>query len=165
MKKILALLFFASITTVGYSQSYARFIDRLTAPGGNATVSVTLDRQSGAALSQSTQSSTIYGFRICLYSGSDQNARSMASGAVGRLKNEFPAIPSKMEYESPVFKVFAGACLTRAEAAILLATLRGSFPAAFIKADRLRIDELTASSTAEVVDTIVLEGGSTISDF
>lgn len=86
--------------------------------------------------------SVVGGYRICVFNGTQQNARTLANQAVSEVRGNFStSIATKMIYDAPVFKVLVGACLNRTEATVLLVRLRRVFPNAFIVNDKIKVDE------------------------
>lgn len=74
----------------------------------------------------------VAGYRLCLFSDNGQSARGAAAGALGALSSVAPDVRGEMIYTNPFFRVYAGHCLTKAEATMLLGRLKYSFPKAYI---------------------------------
>lgn len=91
------------------------------------------------------------GFRICVFNGTQQDARERANSAVSSVRSAIStSIATKMMYDAPVFKVYVGACLNRTEATILLARLKKIFSNAFIVNDKIDIKEF--AGTPSMID-------------
>lgn len=97
----------------------------------------------GVSAQEKHDGSTVSGFRICVYNGTEQNARNLANGAISTVRGSISSsIAVKMAYDAPVFKVLVGACLNRTEATILLSRIRKVFPNAFIVTEKFKVEEL-----------------------
>lgn len=91
---------------------------------------------------EESRGGVVSGFRVCVFNGTQQNARTLANQAVSEVRGNFStSIATKMIYDAPVFKVLVGACLNRTEATVLLVRLRRVFPNAFIVNDKIKVDE------------------------
>ncbi len=75
--------------------------------------------------------SSINGYRIRIYAGNNQSARSEATSAQSQCSSLFD-VPVFLTYENPYFMVSCGNCLSQEEAIMLLAKIRTYFPKAFI---------------------------------
>lgn len=94
--------------------------------------------QTVAALrAQSATQTSVPGYRVRIFFDNGQNARSQAAGAQEQFRALFPATPSYLSYENPYFKVTVGNCTSLEEAIILLASLEGAFPKAFIANEQI----------------------------
>ena len=90
------------------------------------------DEASRQAIQNFKSTPLVQAFKICLFIGSDQNARSEAKQSLELCYSSFPDIEGDIVYEAPIFKVLVGACVDRIEATRLLARLQPSFPKAFV---------------------------------
>lgn len=137
MKKFLvSFMFFVCSLSMTFAQGSISYSEHLSG------VKISADIESLQALSSIARVENVVGYRVCIYTGNDQNARSAAGGAVGQMSRLFGDVPTNMIYNSPVFKVHTGACLTRTEATILLGRLRPYFPNAFIVNERLSLESI-----------------------
>ena len=97
---------------------------------------------------QKTQSrNTVAGHRICVFNGTEQDARTQAQAAMASVSKNFENMPANLTYNAPIWKVLVGQCINRTEATILLQRIRKIFPAAFIVNERINtLDFTTAPS-------------------
>lgn len=79
-------------------------------------------------------SSSGYGYRLQIYSGSNRTA---AYSAQARFNREFPEMRTYISYHEPNFKVKAGDFRTRLEAEKMKAQLQSSFSAMFIISEKI----------------------------
>ncbi|MEG2319490.1 MAG: hypothetical protein RSC07_03375 [Mucinivorans sp.] len=125
-------------------------------------IRVTMDEVAQRAIASRNEYFSLPGFRVCIYTGNDQYARGMASSASAHFTSLYGGVPVHTRYDSPVWKVLCGACLTRTEATRLLGQLRGFFPAAFIVNDRLSKDEVMAMPSSLKPVTTTTEDDSAV---
>lgn len=95
-------------------------------------VAVSMDPTAVRAATSYLPVAKVAGYRLCLFSDNGQSARGAAAGALGMLSSVAPDVRGEMIYTNPFFRVYAGHCLTKTEAAILLGRLKYSFPKAYI---------------------------------
>lgn len=94
-----------------------------------------------SAQTENVEVAIVNGFRVCVFNGTQQDARTLASGAVGTVRKHYADMETKMIYDAPVFKVLVGVCLNRIEATMLLAKLRALFPNSFIVNDKIQLTD------------------------
>ena len=80
---------------------------------------------------QTTPTATLPGYRIRIYSGNHQLARSEAEAAKALFEENYVA-PAYFTYDNPYFLVTCGNCLSQEEAMMMLRSVRIHFPKAFI---------------------------------
>lgn len=81
-----------------------------------------------------TSSSSSYGYRVQIFSGSN---RKDAYSAQARLQDQYPELRTYIIYNEPNFKVRAGDFRTRLEAQKLMQELRASFSSLFIISEKI----------------------------
>jgi len=138
MKSYLLFFSFLLFASSAFAQTAENFLK-----GGE-------DEASRNAIQNFKSTPTVQGFRVCLFIGSDQNARSEAKQTLELCYSSFPDIDGEIVYEAPIFKVIVGACIDRIEATRLLARLQPSFPKAFIMSCSISVTDFLKK---EVVDT------------
>lgn len=116
-----------------------------------ASVNVTLDDRAASALANIPYNPKITGYRICIFSDNSQTARGAAGAAISQLNTSYGAIDANVVWQNPFFKVYAGHCLSKIEAAVLLGRLKYIFPAAFIVSEQMPISVFAADAT-EIVE-------------
>lgn len=79
-------------------------------------------------------SSSSYGYRLQIYSGSN---RSAAFAAQARFNRDFPEMRTYIGYHEPNFKVKAGDFRTRLEAEKMKSQLQGAFTTMFIVSEKI----------------------------
>lgn len=129
---IAALLLFATSATQaqGLSSGVNNFIRYLNSSGSG--VSVSLDVATATAVNAYAKPEKVAAYRVCVFSDNSQSARGAAASALGAIGTVASGVKGDMIYDNPFFRVYAGHCLTKTEATILLGRLKGSFPKAFI---------------------------------
>lgn len=80
---------------------------------------------------QTAPKESYQGYRIRIFSGNSQSARTEAEAAIALFEEHF-VVPVYFSYENPYFLVTCGNCLTHEEAIMLLSKVRIHFPKAFI---------------------------------
>lgn len=160
MRRIILLLFIASLALTTTAQRVNSVIDELTSDG---RISIKMDDATRKAVAAYTRVEKVVGYRVCIFSDNGQSARLAAGNALGTLRNVSPGTTGDMIYTNPFFRVYAGVCLTKAEATVLLGKLKGSFPRAFIAqmsmipADFIRIpasEESPSSNDKTTTDSL-----------
>ncbi len=114
---------------------------------------------SAVTLSNQQSRSAISGYRVCVYSGTDQNARSKANSAIASVNKNFEDMPVKAIYNAPIWKVHVGYCLNKTEATILLERIRAFFPSAYIVSEKINVSAFTSdpSFTLSSVDSLSVD--------
>lgn len=129
-----------------YSQNrvfdFSEKLSRADAVSG-ARSTITYDELSRRSLSAATGSDYINGYKICVFFDNSQQARELANGAVELVRAKFPKLKAEPVYAAPIWKVFAGECVTKAEANNLLSSLKVHFPKAFIVNEKMPITLFT----------------------
>lgn len=142
MKKIIIALLFSLLTWVANSQNTPLgFCDRLAVadPATGAKSSIKFDAISHSALSSAVGSQYVNGYRICVFFDNSQDARNLANAALATIKSKFPSLKADPVYTAPIWKVFAGECVTKADANNLLFRLKVYFPKSFIVNEKMDI--------------------------
>lgn len=85
----------------------------------------------------------VEGFRIVIFMGNEQGARSEAAATQAGFRKQFPGQSVYLSYENPYFKVIVGAYPTKEEAVLELGHIRKIYPKAFIMHDKIPISQLT----------------------
>ncbi|MEG2865825.1 MAG: hypothetical protein RR858_06555 [Mucinivorans sp.] len=122
-------------------QSGTNFYIRSLAARG---VKVNLDLDVANAVNAVVQPERISGYRVCVFSDNGQTARSAAQSALGAVRN-IGGVVSSMIYDNPFFRVYAGHCISKTEATILMGRLKGVFPKSFIVPYRMTVAELSTA--------------------
>jgi hypothetical protein len=78
------------------------------------------------------------GYRIRVFSASDQGARSRANSVRGEFLNAFPGIEPYIIYDAPDWKIYVGDFRTRTEALRVYKRVASRYPDAFIINDNIR---------------------------
>lgn len=105
-------------------------VDRNTGAG---RTSIAYDNESRVVIGRKRNlSNRASGMRVCIYFDNGQQARAGADQALSVLREMYPNLKGEVVYQNPFFKVMAGSCLDRIEAARLLGVLRNTFPGAII---------------------------------
>ena len=92
---------------------------------------------------QTTPAATLPGYRIRIYSGNHQQARSEAEAAKALFEENYVA-PAYFTYDNPYFLVTCGNCLSQEEAMMMLRSVRIHFPKAFIVMAEIPMDVVVA---------------------
>lgn len=95
------------------------------------------------------------GYRVRLYVGSSQSARSQSARILDLFKVLYPDVPAYRIYSSPNFRVVAGNFRTRLEAENFARAIKGSFPAASVMRDKFKYPAIGRVNTV-AVDTAVV---------
>lgn len=95
------------------------------------------------------------GYRVRLYVGSSQSARSQSSHVLDSFKKLYPDVPAYRIYSSPNFRVVAGNFRTRLEAENFARAIKGSFPAASVMRDKFKYPAIGRVNTVAVDTTTV----------
>lgn len=152
MKKLvsIALLLFASFLMAAAQHraaDYASSLKTVESQSGAKAV-VTLDGASSSAIAATSSAvDKISGIRVTIFFDNSQNARSAAATTVEQVRKLFPDVPVYMTYSSPFFKVQAGDCLDRTEAAALLGRLKTIFPKATIVNEQISLSNFVKSAS------------------
>lgn len=142
MKRILLILGLFVLLIPSYAQSLEGHLT-----GGE-------DSASKNAISIFRPTPEVQGFRVCIFSGSEQDARTKAKQNLELCYTQYPDMTGEIKYEAPIFKVIVGVCATRIEAIQLLSKLKPSFPKAFIMSCSIPIQEFVSES--EQADTTAM---------
>lgn len=133
-----ALLLFASATVTAAAQGllsgvnfYINYLNS-TGAGAGSRARVSLDVATATAVNAYAKPEKVAAYRVCVFSDNSQSARGAAASALGAIGTVANGVKGDMVYDNPFFRVYAGYCLTKTEATILLGRLKGSFPKAFI---------------------------------
>jgi len=94
------------------------------------------------ARSDHSRRKSVNGYRIVIFMGNSQTARSEALAARDSFEAMYPDERSYVTYENPYFKVAVGNCTSQEEAIILMEHLRPSFPKAFLMREIIPASEL-----------------------
>ncbi len=79
----------------------------------------------------------INGYRVRIFFDNKQTARVQSEEVEKLFKENFPQIPVYRSYTNPYFKVAAGDCRTKSDAAKILREIQYDFPNAFIIRDAI----------------------------
>jgi len=99
--------------------------------------SVTVNESNGVknamnAHFENNKSRQINGFRVRIFFGNKQNARTESENTMKEFTSRHHDVMAYRSYENPYFKVTVGDFRTRSEAMQLLQRIQGEFPASFI---------------------------------
>lgn len=95
------------------------------------------------------------GYRVRLYVGSSQSARSQSARIFDSFKKLYPDIPAYRIFSSPNFRVVAGNFRTRLEAENFARAIKSSFPAASVMRDKFKYPAIGRVNTVAVDTTTV----------
>lgn len=84
------------------------------------------------AMEVTPKDNVVRGYRVSIYIGNSQNARSVSESEMNRFKELFPDIPVYRNYKIPDFKVTVGNCLNAEEAIIIWGRVKGAFDRASV---------------------------------
>jgi len=99
------------------------------------------DATSKSAIESFKSTPEVQGYKVCIFSGSEQDAREHAKQDLELCYTTFPDINGEIVYDAPIFKVLVGACVNRIEAIRLLARLKATFPKSFVMSCAIAIDD------------------------
>lgn len=116
---------------------------RITAIIMLAAIPICTIAQNNSTAQNVHSKNTVAGHRICVFSGTEQNARSKAQAAMSSINRNFEDIHAEVIYNTPIWKVHVGQCINRTEATILLQRIRKIFPNAYIVSEKINIMEFT----------------------
>lgn len=149
MKIFFVLILFFVSTVSAFSQSSVLQSLSMSSPTG-AVVRVNLDDLAAAAVYRNAPKDKVLGYRVCVFSDNSQSARAAAGTALSQLGQT--SVPANVVYQNPFFKVYAGYCINRVEATMLLGRLKGIFPAAFIVGEQMPISIFERNTSNQVQD-------------
>lgn len=143
MKSLITITFMLCSLSL-YSQGIQKVRDNLSQPDSISSARIrVIEHAEAAALVQAASHANpdlkIKGYRIGIYSGNGQNARSMAAATMARFREMFPTTPAYMKYENPDWKVLVGNCITAEEAITLWGRVKNSFDKAYVMREELPI--------------------------
>lgn len=146
IKYMLTALIAVAASGYVHGQDIASFRQTLAQPDSLGTV-VTVSEYGKAAdairiYDQSPKTDEISGYRIRIFFDNGQNARNEAIATQERFREEFPGIPTFLEYDNPSYIVTVGNCITMDEALLLWNEVRRSFSTAFLWRGQIPIEEL-----------------------
>lgn len=95
------------------------------------------------------------GYRVRLYVGSSQSARSQSARVLESFRKLYPGVLAYRIYSSPNFRVVAGNFRTRLEAENFARAIKGNFPAASVMRDKFKYPTIGKVSTVAVDTTTV----------
>ena len=86
--------------------------------------------------------SRINGFTILIFSGSGANSKYNAHTRQTEFKTLFPEYVSHLTWKSPNYEVRIGDFRTKIEAEKVMHEIRGDYPSAIVRADKIELPEL-----------------------
>ncbi len=95
------------------------------------------------------------GYRVRLYVGSSQSARSQSAQVLESFRKLYPDVLAYRIYVSPNFRVMVGNFRTRLEAENFARAIKGHFPAASVMRDKFKYPAIGKVSTVAVDTTTV----------
>jgi len=116
---------------------------RITAIIMLATMPIPTIAVNNTTIQRVQSKNTVAAYRICVFSGTAQNARAEANAAKLAINKNFENMPANVIYNAPIWKVHVGQCINRTEATILLQRIRKIFPTAYIVSEKTDIKEFT----------------------
>lgn len=142
--KFLLITTLLLLSMSGYSQSIQEFKVHLAQSDSVYGSRVEVIEHGDAAalvrgISQVNSDLKVKGYRVGIYTGNGQNARSMAEATMSRFREMFGGTPAYMKYENPDWKVSVGNCVTIEEAITLWGRVKNSFNRAFIIREEIPI--------------------------
>lgn len=100
------------------------------------------------AYARINQHDGISGYRVQIFSGSGQNARSQMNIVNQKFVNNFPNFdPARIysEYKAPYFKLCVGDFRSRSEANAFYHVIRSLYPDSYVVKSKIKFPELTAT--------------------
>jgi hypothetical protein len=136
MKKLAIIILFLSFGVSATAQSINQMREKLRIPNyEGATVKVTEQADAARAIEASDVMKRIQkvdGYRVSLFRDNKQNSGADARAVVKQFEEHFPGIDVSVSYESPYFKVTAGAFIDRIDAITLHGKVLQYFPKAVV---------------------------------
>lgn len=134
---ILAGLMFAMMAELS-AQNIAAFKGQLTQRSSVGEGTVTVDEYGSAMqavdsyMISAAEKKDVNGFRVSIYSGKSQTARTEALEAQSQFQAMFPTVPTYLVYSEPYFTLSVGNCRDKEEALVLWGRVKNVFTKAFI---------------------------------
>jgi len=160
MRRFLAILGVSTLLAIAsaYAQT-ARpqdLLNELNTPASGARVTVAMSPELSTVLNRprSMEGETVDAYRVYIYNDNSQNARSAAQQTRSRFQGAFPDVPSEISYENPYWKVAVGNCLTKDEAMIVFGRVKGTFPSAFVRMERLPLKNFLRSAVSAASEAV-----------
>lgn len=120
------------------------YVRQLSTMGVSVAMDYDVANAVNMAVSMGAQAPRVTGYRVCVFSDNSQTARGAAQSALSVVQR-IGGVASNMIYNNPFFRVYAGHCVNKTEATILLGRLRGTFPKAFIVQYAMTMAEINTS--------------------
>lgn len=115
--------------------------DSLSGARSNVAIHFSAEEAMDKYNTQTSPKESYQGYRIRIFSGNNQTARTDAEAAIELFKQNYK-VPVYFAYENPYFLVTCGNCLSHEEAIMLLSKVRIHFPKAFIVMCEIPAEEL-----------------------
>lgn len=141
------LVLFFLLSSCFFSAAYAQgsandiFLRLSHNAPGLGTVTVRQPVRLAEAMSQlkteNAKSPGIDGFRVRIYRGLGQSARTQSEAVVAAVMEKWPGLRAYRSFESPYYKVTVGDCRTRVEALALRTRILSAYPQAFVISERV----------------------------
>lgn len=134
---ILAGLMFAMMAELS-AQNISAFKGQLTQRSSVGEGTVTVDEYGSAMQAVDSymisvaEKKDVNGFRVSIYSGKSQTARTEALEAQSQFQAMFPTVPTYLVYSEPYFTLSVGNCRDKEEALVLWGRVKNVFTKAFI---------------------------------
>ena len=151
--RVITTIFFLLCALCGaHGQTIAEFKEKLAVADSLSGARVECVELGGAAEAvakfdaQTAPVATLQGYRIRIYSGNHQLARSEAEAAKALFEENY-TVPAYFTYENPYFLVTCGNCLSQEEAMMLLRSVRFHFPKAFVVMAEIPMEAIVARPT------------------
>lgn len=82
------------------------------------------------------------GYRIRIFFDSGKDARGKSMAVLNSFKESHPGMAAFLTYDSPNFKVTVGSFRSRSDADIMLESLKGDYPSAFVVREKFKYPSL-----------------------
>ncbi|MCD8186771.1 MAG: hypothetical protein LUD68_10150 [Rikenellaceae bacterium] len=152
MKPLFLLLWVCCTTGAALSQTIypQELLTRLAQPDPLTGAQVVV-RQNGELAGVLNRARSLEGievdaYRVYIFLDNTQNARSKGQQTLSQFQRSFPDIPAEISYENPYWKVAVGNCLSKDEAMIVFGRVKGQFPSAFVRTEKMPLKNLFQSA-------------------
>ena len=169
-KQGIVLMLAALLGVMGVSaQNITTFKGQLTQRNGLSEGTVTIDEHGSAMqavdsyIISSAEKKDVNGFRVSIYSGKSQTARTEAQEAQSQFQAMFPSVPTYLVYSEPYFTLTVGNCRDKEEALVLWGRVKNVFTKAFIANAVIPMEEfLKTDADYTAVQIPIIEGETTL---
>lgn len=149
--KAMGLLFSAALMAMCFSASGQVEMSQVVDSMPYVTREAKIDLLLRAHVRQNRSKPGISGYRVQVYSGSGNDARTAANEVRRQVIASHPDLTAHLVYQPPNFKVRVGDCRTEVEAVRLKRQLAYGFPQGFVVRDVIRLPVLSIERQTETL--------------